>query len=215
VSVKLFYDGARRSFEFPEGASLHSDLTLELQSDKHNVILERNNSSTDSLLRHQATAQQNSKPMTIVISTKQRPFSSWTFNEFKAQFNLNAAVSYASLKKFELCPVDVEADEQGKEVIDDAFKQTMKIHKTCRDSLSANEACRSLWIFELPKQVTSISANFQILPQKRISGNLGKGPIDYAIEHEGTIIMITEAKREDFDQGASQCLIQLDSRYRH
>jgi hypothetical protein len=125
--------GARHSFEFLEGTSLHLDLTLELQRDKNNVILERNNTSTENLLRRQATAQLNSKPIMIFISTRQRQFSSWTFDEFKAQYNINPADSYTNLKMFELDPVDVEAVGQGKEgsmmLLSKLSKYTRPVHR--------------------------------------------------------------------------------------
>lgn len=87
--------------------------------------------------------------------------------------------------------------------IADGFKETLKISSICPDALVGNEACSSLLIFKILKQVTYVYDDFQIKPQKKISGNLGNGRVDYAVEHKEVSIMITEAKREDFDQGVS------------
>ncbi|CAI2175156.1 14053_t:CDS:2 [Funneliformis geosporum] len=44
-----------------------------------------------------------------------------------------------------------------------------------------------------------------------ISGCHGKGPVDWAIKVGDTIIMVTEAKRDDINQGIAQNAIQLMS----
>ena len=47
--------------------------------------------------------------------------------------------------------------------------------------------------------------------QLSISGRFGNGPVDLAIECNNTLILITEAKKQDMDQGFAQCGMQLDA----
>lgn len=77
--------------------------------------------------------------MTIVIITKQRSFSSWTFNEFKTQFSLIADF-YGSPKKFEICSTDVGQEIETIDVV----KKMIKISKICSNTLTRNNTCRLL-----------------------------------------------------------------------
>ena len=51
----------------------------------------------------------------------------------------------------------------------------------------------------------------KVYPQYEISGSHGKGPVDWAIKIGDTIIAVTEAKRENLDQGVGQNVIQLQA----
>ena len=71
---------------------------------------------------------------------------------------------------------------------------------------------RSFFIFEILKQTTYLfDGKFHLKSQLPISGSLGNGPVDFAIEFNGAIVMVTEAKKQNIDQGVAQCAIQLDS----
>ena len=171
--------------------------------DKSKLLLDRTDSS-DAHIQHEAALGS----LTINLSTKQRPFSSWTFNEFKAQFNIEAD-NYASLPRF-ILPSAYLSEKKIQEHIDDELKEVMKIYQICPDGMTSNESNRSLFIFEILKQATSVYDGFHLISQKHISGNLGSGPVDFAIEHAGALIMVIEAKKENVDQGVTQCAIQLD-----
>jgi hypothetical protein len=51
----------------------------------------------------------------------------------------------------------------------------------------------------------------KISPQHELAGSHGKGPVDWAIRVGETIIAITEAKKDDIDQGVGQNVIQLQA----
>jgi hypothetical protein len=55
------------------------------------------------------------------------------------------------------------------------------------------------------------NGQIKVYPQYNISGSHGKGPVDWAIKVGDTIIAITEAKKEDLDQGVGQNVIQLQA----
>ena len=67
-------------------------------------------------------------------------------------------------------------------------------------------------MWEILKQVTSIfGGEFKLKVQKGISGSLGSGPVDFAVEYNDALVVITEAKKGNIDQGVAQCVIQLDT----
>ena len=148
--------------------------------------------------------------LTIVISTKQKPVSSRTFPEFSKHFKLKADV-YGELPTFNLA-TGAFPDGDGKLCIDRTIEEVLKIYLICPSILCGRKAARSLFVFEILKQITCLfGGDFQLKPERPIIGNLGNGPVDYAIEFDNAIVMVTEAKKENMDQGVAQCAIQLDT----
>lgn len=73
------------------------------------------------------------------------------------------------------------------------------------------ESDRSFMIYEILKNVLSACGGVQLRSQYNIAARFGKGPVDFAIERYGTPILVTEAKKQDIEQGFAQCGVQLDS----
>ncbi|CAB4405801.1 unnamed protein product [Rhizophagus irregularis] len=83
-------------------------------------------------------------------------------------------------------------------------------------SWSANEATRCEYISRIIYGVASIyGGEIKVYPQYEISGSHGKGPVDWAIKIGNIIITITEAKKEDINQGIAQNAIQLQTSIQH
>ena len=188
---------------FPEGTE-PSDLTLEFQVKQEKTKLDQ-------------TSLQNaaaSGSLMIVISTMRRAFSSWTFDEFTAHFKLTAS-NYRDLTRFTLTPGDFPDGFPGgdsESYINNTLNEVLKIYTLCPSALAGIESERSLFVFELLKQITYLfSGKLQLRVQKAISGSLGSGPVDYVIEHDNAIVMIAEARNENLNQGVAQNVIQLDS----
>ena len=59
--------------------------------------------------------------------------------------------------------------------------------------------------------VSCYDGAIKVYPQYNVSGSHGKGPVDWAIKIDETIIAITEAKREDLNQGVGQNIVQLQA----
>ena len=88
----------------------------------------------------------------------------------------------------------------------------MRLHKTSQHITSANEATRCEFISRVIYGVASIyGGEIKVYPQYEISGSHGKGPVDWAIKIGNIIITITEAKKEDINQGIAQNAIHTSS----
>ena len=147
--------------------------------------------------------------ITLKITTNQKGFSSWSFNEFKERFKITADC-YAALPKFRIPPAQTnESDIQ--ENIDSARNEIVMLRQICPHVFQGTEFARSVAVYEVLKEVTALYEGLLLIPQKSLSARLGNGVVDYVIECDGVFIMVTEAKREDMDQGVAQCAIELDS----
>ena len=74
---------------------------------------------------------------------------------------------------------------------------------------SANEATCCEFISVIIYGVASIfDGTIKVYPQYEVSGSHGKGPIDWVIKMGDVIISVTEAKREDINQGIAQSTVQ-------
>ena len=88
----------------------------------------------------------------------------------------------------------------------------MRLHKTSQHITSANEATRCEFISRIIYGVASIfDGEVKVYPQYEISGSHGKGPVDWVIKVGNTIITVTEAKKEDINQGIAQNAVQLQT----
>ena len=55
------------------------------------------------------------------------------------------------------------------------------------------------------------SENLQLYVEEFLSGSRGYGPVNYLIKYLQLVVMLNEAKRQDFDQGAAQNIVQMHS----
>ncbi|RUP47205.1 hypothetical protein BC936DRAFT_146018 [Jimgerdemannia flammicorona] len=53
--------------------------------------------------------------------------------------------------------------------------------------------------------------NLQLFVEEFLSGSRGYGPVDYLVKYLQLVVMLNEAKRQDFDQGAAQNIVQMHS----
>jgi hypothetical protein len=136
----------------------------------------------------------------------QQPFSSYTFPKMKAVFSLKAD-DYNGLPLF-----DGGVKDTPKEIRSLVIDELLRLHKTSQHITSANEATRCEFISRIIYGVASIfDGEVKVYPQYEISGSHGKGPVDWVIKVGNTIITVTEAKKEDINQGIAQNAVQLQT----
>ena len=119
----------------------------------------------------------------------QQPFSSYTFPKMKVLFGLKAD-SYDQLP----C-IEIGSSATPEEIRNSVIEDFLRMHKASPPITSANVAS----IFD---------GTVKVYPQYEVSGSHGKGPIDWVIKMGDTIISVTEAKREDINQGVAQSTVQ-------
>ena len=99
-----------------------------------------------------------------------------------------------------------------KRILEHVLEDIAMKHKTYIHVTSANEATRREFISSVLHGVASCyDGEVKVCPEYELSGSHGKGPIDWVIKIGNTIIVVTEAKREDINQGVGQNAIQLQA----
>ena len=126
-------------------------------------------------------------------------------------YGLGEKVNFAKFDPFKCCR------EPANGYISDLVASLKEAHLTTPLSQYA-KATKSIytWIF-LSKVVAVFNLThgeiFRITPQDPIVGQYGRGPVDYSINipASGTVVVITEVQREDYDTGIAQNMVQIES----
>jgi len=196
-----FKDKLRRHFEFPDGTEdRHIVINLELAAGSPPFQLITDTELVETLWDGPADTL-----WVFTIDTAQQAFSSWTFARVKTLFGLKAD-SYDTLATFEAGVADTP--EEHRTVV---LNELLRRNKVFPAIAGANEATRSEYISVVLSGVASLFDDVTICPQYELAGSHGKGPVDWAIKSNDTIIAITEAKKEDLNQGVGQNVIQLQA----
>ncbi|PKY56227.1 hypothetical protein RhiirA4_549133 [Rhizophagus irregularis] len=96
------------------------------------------------------------------------------------------------------------------EIRNSVIEDFLRMHKASPPITSANEATHCEFISAIIYGVASIfDGTVKVYPQYEVSGSHRKGPIDWVIKMGDTIISVTEAKREDINQGVAQSTVQV------
>ncbi|CAG8835185.1 27685_t:CDS:2, partial [Gigaspora margarita] len=152
---------------------------IKLDSQVKSVERKSIHLSTDEDLMSIVWTASHKIDLAIIVDTSQQPFSSYTFPKIKVLFGLKAD-SYIELPRF-----TGGISEINEALKDDVIKNILEIHIVSP----------SIWYCKS-------------YPQYEVSRSHGKGPIDWAIKVEDTIISVTEAKRKNIDQGIAQSTVQ-------
>ncbi|CAG8625546.1 8724_t:CDS:2 [Gigaspora rosea] len=176
---------------------------IKLDSQVESVERKPIHLSTDEDLMNIVWTASPKVDLTIIVDTSQQPFSSYTFPKMKVLFSLKAD-NYEELPRF-----TGGISEIHETLRDEVIKNILEIHMASPSILGINEATRCEFISRIIYKVASMFGGIvKVYPQYEVSGSHGKGPIDWAIKVEDTIISVTEAKRENIDQGIAQSTIQ-------
>ncbi|CAI2192107.1 17216_t:CDS:1, partial [Funneliformis geosporum] len=130
------------------------------------------------------------------------------FPKIKALFELTAD-SYIDLSRFDRKSTNTT---DYKKVLEHILKDIAIKYKTCIHITIANKAIRREFISSVLHSVTSYyNGEVKVYSEYKLSRSHGKQPVDWIIKIEDTIIIVTEVKREDINQGVSQNAIQLQA----
>ena len=59
--------------------------------------------------------------------------------------------------------------------------------------------------------VRSKESELQLKAEEWINGSRGYGPVDYSVNLGEAVVLVEEAKKEDFEKGAAQNIVQMYS----
>ena len=82
-------------------------------------------------------------------------------------------------------------------------------------NVNRNEAtCREFISSFMNAAVAHVKAEdkcLQLKIEEWLDGTRGYGPVDYSVDLDGAVVLVHEAKKEDFEKGAAQNIVQMHS----
>ncbi|RHZ79302.1 hypothetical protein Glove_149g87 [Diversispora epigaea] len=149
----------------------------------------------------------NQVDLEIVVDTSQKPFSSYTFQKMKDLFGLTAN------NLGELPSIEIESSKTTKpikKIMEGVINVLLQIHRTTPNIvIYPNEANRRPFIEAIIRGVAdTYDGKVMVWSEYEVCGSHGKGPIDWVIKMDDTIICVTEAKKEDLSYGVGQSTVQ-------
>ncbi|KAF9560940.1 hypothetical protein EC968_005945 [Mortierella alpina] len=152
----------------------------------------------------------------ISLATPSKNYSKWTFKDVCAEYGItsNTEPKIADLPPFP----EVQAEQMDTKL----RKEMMNLLLNEVDARThilrlggANEATRSIVVSSFLVAVTRLfHEDLYLEAQRELSGRRGHGPVDYsvhAVKDPTFTLGVTEVKKEDFNQGLAQNIVQLES----
>lgn len=144
----------------------------------------------------------------LFVETPQQAFSNWSFHLLRDALKLNAS-SWDTLTEFQGQRCDVSQYQQN---IDFVVVELIRRQATLPYIPTASKAARRELISCVLHGVAyCFNGKIKVVPEYEITGSFGRGPVDWAVLMGDKIIVITEAKKDDIEQGISQNTVQLHS----
>ncbi|KAI9303645.1 hypothetical protein BJ944DRAFT_268057 [Cunninghamella echinulata] len=105
--------------------------------------------------------------------------------------------------------------EIDNKIVKKITENLIDLTKACGIINEGNEAKRKKFIDAIFWGIVAdyYDKEVEFLAKESIEGEDVKGPVEYVIVHKKYILIICEAKKDDFDQGRAQLLMQLYNAY--
>jgi hypothetical protein len=160
--------------------------------------------TAEELQREIADRGREGVPLAFQVVSDCRGFSDFTRDE---------ALSYAGVRivtheKFPVSTFD-ENDEFISKVLEHAVQDVLCKLPIYGPVIVAQEASTREFIGPVLVAAARISGAVKIVAEKKIVGFRGNGPVDYAMVYQDFNIVITEAKKENLNDGITQNIAQL------
>ncbi|CAG8443028.1 9130_t:CDS:2 [Funneliformis caledonium] len=158
-------------------------------------------------------SEDNERAISLSIRVKgKKAFGDWEIGEVLKKVLHQDGSSIGDVRKFEIedlqNPDPEITEEELKLLIDElkkkkcAFKYVPRNESTCREFISA-------FMTTAVKHVQSIEENIELKAEEWLDGSYGYGPTDYAVYVGSIIALVAVVKKEDFEKGAAQNIVQM------
>ncbi|KAI1296061.1 hypothetical protein EDD11_007609 [Mortierella claussenii] len=154
--------------------------------------------------------------LTISLATPTKAFSLWKFKDVCAEYNLSESADVGidvvpPFTDIQAAPLDSDCEKKVLAQLKIEIESRVEVLKL----VGANEATKSMVVASFLVAVTKLFKEDLYLASKRdFRGRRGNGPLDFSVHSRSThnySLVVTEVKKEDFDQGVAQNIVQLES----
>lgn len=138
--------------------------------------------------------------MTQITQSRKKSFSSFSYKE-----------AFKALEIAELQPWTIAAEPVA---IGDFFRQ--RLERLQRFDLDSNEVSKTLLIDAICEEGLEESPRLKIWKGAYLEGESTGGNVDYLVAErraylEAPLVCVIEAKKDDFEQGLAQCLVEMQA----
>ncbi|KAI7815730.1 hypothetical protein BC939DRAFT_97045 [Gamsiella multidivaricata] len=160
---------------------------------------------------------QSMKKMIISLDTPTKGFSTWTFKDVCIEYNLSESPDPqvpVVLPPFTGIKAALLHSNFQKTILEQLLHEIESRAQVMRLTLPS-EATKSIIVTSFLVAATRLfEEDLYLATQRNLSGRRGNGPVDFSVHsrctHEYTL-GVTEVKKEDFNQGVAQNIVQLES----
>ncbi|CAG8849217.1 3451_t:CDS:2, partial [Gigaspora margarita] len=167
--------------------------------------------------------EENKREISFSIRIKGRKaYGDWELTEVLQQFLKRQGSSLADLDQFnlviffviaysELLDQDPPIDSKALQM----FIKDLEQKKSNFRVVNANEmTCREFISSFMNSEVTHVrskESELQLKAEEWINGSRGYGPVDYSVNLGEVILLVEKAKKENFEKGVAQNIVQMHS----
>ncbi|KAF8925304.1 hypothetical protein BGZ47_003379 [Haplosporangium gracile] len=162
------------------------------------------------------TKKASKTKLTISLETPSKSFAAWTFKDVCEEYGL----SVASDPELEALPLftnvqSLSLESDFEKATQDHLIKDIEAKVDVLPLRSGNEATKSMVVASFLMAATRLfKDDFYLMSQRHLSGRRGNGPVDFSVHPRKTdeyTLGVTAVKREDFQQGVAQNIVQLES----
>ncbi|KAG0061975.1 hypothetical protein BGZ89_011018 [Linnemannia elongata] len=152
----------------------------------------------------------------ISLATPSKNYSKWTFKDVCAEYGItsNPEPKIAEMPPFPEVRAEEMDTELRREMLDQVLREVDARVRILR-LVGANEFTRSIVVSSFLVAATRLfHEDLYLEAQRELSGRRGHGPVDYsvhAVKDPTFTLGVTEVKKENFNQGLAQNIVQLES----
>ena len=151
------------------------------------------------------------RDLTVFIESDCKGFGQFTIEEALLYAGATGVSPIIDNQKFVSARYD-DDDVTIKPLLDDAFREIMaRIPVFGPVVRTQNESTVREFITPILLAAARIAKDIRLECEKTISGSKGSGPVDYVAQYKEFNVVITEAKKDNVDDGISQNIAQLVS----
>ncbi|CAG8602839.1 10257_t:CDS:2 [Ambispora leptoticha] len=143
-----------------------------------------------------------------------KAYGDWELAEVLQQFLKRQGSSLANIGQFNIA----ELPNQDPSISSDALQAFIKDLEQKRDNfrvVNANEmTCREFISTFMNSAVTHVRSEeneLQLKAEEWLSGSRGYGPVVYSVNLGEIVVLVEEAKKENFEKGVAQNIVQMHS----
>ncbi|CAO3650218.1 unnamed protein product [Cunninghamella echinulata] len=144
----------------------------------------------------------------IFQAVKKREYSNLSFEKVVEYLGIDYMILFTNID-------NIPTKEMDKNVIERITEQLVILTKACGAANEGNEFKRQEFVFTVIVNIIAqyYDKNIKVKREKQIEGEDIKEPVEFVITRGKLILIVIEAKKQDWEQGRAQLFMELYNAY--